>query len=631
MPAVSSASYSASAGLSAADRGVEQVRRFHWSLLPWLCLTIAILVAAGALGYQSLSKLVENGRRVAQTHEVLDALDSTFSALKDVEAAGRGFVITGREHYLAPYYTALPQIDGSLAAIQRLTANNLEQQQRIPVLKSAVAHKLAVSRRIVEARRDLGEADATRLVLSGEGKAHMDKVREAIGAMRELELQRLAARARELDAATSRSMLAIGAGLATSFAVLFLIFYLVLREGRRRAKAEAQLAASNHELERSVQAVQALHSEVSAVSALSDLLQSCYSMSEAREVVGRSMPKLFPTLSGSLSLVNSSGNLVETALSWGKAGGAQNVFAPDDCWALRRGRPHLVDDDARDVVCAHQARGGGAHLCCPIIAQGETAGVLCLHAASVAELTESAQRLAHSVAEQISLALANLRLQESLRVQSIRDPLTGLYNRRHMEPSLERELARARRQAEPVSILMCDLDHFKRFNDTYGHAAGDALLAEFGRLLKANCRAEDIPCRYGGEEFMLILPGTDAEVAQRRAEAICGAVRQLVVRHRDQALGPVSVSIGLAVYSQQGCTSADLQRQADAALYQAKQAGRDRVVLATSPLPSERTGWPVVPRPAEGGGVRATSTADPSRSGAGMAAARSAAGGRKAL
>jgi diguanylate cyclase (GGDEF)-like protein len=184
-----------------------------------------------------------------------------------------------------------------------------------------------------------------------------------------------------------------------------------------------------------------------------------------------------------------------------------------------------------------------------------------------------------TVAEHIALALANLKLQDTLRSQSIRDPLTGLFNRRYMEESLEREMRRAGRGRHPVGIIMLDLDHFKRFNDTFGHEAGDTLLREVGAVLQRSIRGEDIACRYGGEEFTLIMPEASLLDAAQRAEQLREAIRSMNIHHRRQQLGPVTISLGVAIYPDHGPTGDAVLRAADAALYQAKARGRDRVAI----------------------------------------------------
>ena len=176
--------------------------------------------------------------------------------------------------------------------------------------------------------------------------------------------------------------------------------------------------------------------------------------------------------------------------------------------------------------------------------------------------------------------MANLRLRESLRAQSIRDPLTGLFNRRYMEETLERELRRAARDRHPVGILMLDVDHFKRFNDHHGHDGGDAVLAGLGTLLAGNVRGGDVACRHGGEEFVLILPGASTIESRRRAAELLEVTRDFQIVHGGQLLGPVTCSVGVAAYPEHGTTREALLRAADTAVYRAKHEGRNQVVVA---------------------------------------------------
>ena len=178
------------------------------------------------------------------------------------------------------------------------------------------------------------------------------------------------------------------------------------------------------------------------------------------------------------------------------------------------------------------------------------------------------------------MALSNLKLHETLRSQSIRDPLTGLFNRRFMEESLELEIRRATRNQRPLGVIMIDLDHFKHFNDTFGHEAGDTLLRELGSFLQGNIRAEDIACRYGGEEFTLILPEGTAEVTQQRANFLREAVKRMDVTHRGRPLGRITISMGVSIFPEHGRTRDALLEAADEALYRSKDQGRDRVTIA---------------------------------------------------
>jgi diguanylate cyclase (GGDEF)-like protein len=267
------------------------------------------------------------------------------------------------------------------------------------------------------------------------------------------------------------------------------------------------------------------------------------------------------------------------------------MFGPVDCWALRRNRVHEAGLDPSSPRCGHLLGMQNMHtVCVPLTAQGESLGVLVLveplAAAERAERELDAdeqadrRRTLTATAEQIALALANLRLRDTLKSQSIRDPLTGLFNRRFLEESLERECRRSIRSSRPLSVMMLDIDHFKRFNDTFGHDAGDAVLREVGAVLRSFFRGEDVACRYGGEEFALVLTDTTSDGALARASQLREQVHQLSLSFRRQSLGPVTISVGIATLPLHATTAEALLRVADKALYRAKHEGRDRVILA---------------------------------------------------
>jgi diguanylate cyclase (GGDEF)-like protein len=228
------------------------------------------------------------------------------------------------------------------------------------------------------------------------------------------------------------------------------------------------------------------------------------------------------------------------------------------------------------------------------MAHGETLGILCLvtepngHMVAPASISEFNVQLAVSVAEQAALSFANLKLREKLRYQSIRDPLTGLFNRRYLDESLERELPNAIRKNRSLGVIMLDVDRFKKFNDMFGHDAGDTVLRELGDYLAKFIRRGDLACRYGGEEFTLIFPECSLEDTRRRAEELRTSFQQLSIKHRDIVLGKVTLSLGVAALPDHGTTAAELLGAADGALLRAKGEGRDRVLIAElSPNRSE--------------------------------------------
>jgi diguanylate cyclase (GGDEF)-like protein len=299
---------------------------------------------------------------------------------------------------------------------------------------------------------------------------------------------------------------------------------------------------------------------------MSELLQACVNAAEAYGVVADIGRLLFPDAVAALCSQNASRTLVETQVAWGSSEPGLPVFAPDDCWALRRGRAHVSPPSDQARRCQHllgHADPDRAHLCLPLSAQGEPLGLLHLSQVAPGDFKEATRRLAQTAGDNIALALANLRLRETLRSQSIRDALTGLYNRRYLEETLERELSRAGRAGRTLGVIMLDIDHFKRFNDTFGHAAGDVVLRELGAHLQRHVRGGDIACRLGGEEFVLIMPEAQLSVVRDRANAIQDDMRHLNLDHGGQPLGAISVSAGIAVFPEHGQNAAALMEAAE--------------------------------------------------------------------
>jgi len=352
---------------------------------------------------------------------------------------------------------------------------------------------------------------------------------------------------------------------------------------RDRQRAQNALQQANEMLTEWVRELEVRNKENLLLTEMGDRLQSCLTTEEACGVITKSALSLFPNDSGALFVTNPSRNLVESMAVWGGYAAQEPVFPPENCWALRSGRIHRVDDPAKSEICGHVRPGmRNGYLCVPMVAQGEAVGILHLEMGPPAGdgrpvMTDAKSRLALSVADHLGLALASLRLRETLHIQSIRDPLTGLYNRRYMEESLERELRRADRKQRPLAALMLDLDHFKRYNDTLGHAAGDAMLRAIGNFLQSRMRKDDIVCRYGGEEFTIIMPESSLDIATQRAERLREDLKRLEISLNGQFLGSVTFSVGIACFPEHGTTSEQILHCADLALYRAKAAGRDCV------------------------------------------------------
>jgi len=354
-----------------------------------------------------------------------------------------------------------------------------------------------------------------------------------------------------------------------------------------------ELEKSNSKLTTTVKELEWRTNEILLLNKLGDLLHACDSEEETYQIVINICRQLFPQDSGYLCIFDDTQKVLRIVSSWGESEPEELEFEHNQCWAIRRGKEHFVQNPDVDPICPHlHIYPKGGCLCAPMSAQGEVLGMihLCLGISENSERSEDEQKhiieskliLLKSMVERYAPSLINLRLRQTLKIQSIRDPLTGLYNRRHMQESLEREARRVERRGSSLGIIMIDVDHFKAFNDTYGHEAGDIVLKELGAFLKQRSRGEDIACRYGGEEFMLILTDATPENTSIKAEEIRKEVKErLKIKHQGQTLN-ITISLGVAIYPKHGLTTEETLKSADMALYKAKASGRNCVAYATS-------------------------------------------------
>jgi diguanylate cyclase (GGDEF)-like protein len=372
-------------------------------------------------------------------------------------------------------------------------------------------------------------------------------------------------------------LISISVVLITYLAWLFSKFTSAQRDH------EKQLANSRAEIEKLSLEREVMARELTQLGRYGNLLHGCTDLAEILQVSQQLLAQLLPGSAGTIYPLIDGEGLAEATHLWGIHVGNTKMQAHHrDCWALQRKRVHLSHSDAPGSACAHIELPEGLDVlssaCIPLTAQGESLGWLYLSTSGHGSFPKLSVAIA--AAEQLALALANLKLRQHLRDLSVRDPLTGLFNRRYLTESLGRELARCKRRKLPLSVMLLDLDHFKIFNDTLGHQAGDSLLIAFSRMLQSSVRNEDIACRLGGEEFILIMPEMGQEIAIRRATELLEATRKLEVMHEGQILPQITTSIGIAVYPDHSSVADQLIGSSDSALYQAKRSGRDRYAIA---------------------------------------------------
>jgi diguanylate cyclase (GGDEF)-like protein/PAS domain S-box-containing protein len=355
-----------------------------------------------------------------------------------------------------------------------------------------------------------------------------------------------------------------------------------IRDITERKRAETRVQMANDELLALVDELQWRDREMQFLNHMHDLLQSCMTQAEAYRVISLTAGDLFPGHSGCLSILPARDQPLEVAARWGAEVSMEATFSLEDCWALRRGQVHQVVDLRAGLLCRHFLHPPQAgYLCLPLTVQGETLGVLSLleNPSRKGRYPIGLQQLVMTVGETIKLSLSNLKLRDELRQQAIHDPLTGLFNRRYLDETLPRELHMAQRRNAPLSVVMLDLDDFKQFNDSFGHGPGDSLLREFGRVLREHLRKSDISCRFGGDEFVLVLPDSPIADTQERLEQIRIFLKGLPIHYGEQVFGMITLSAGIAQTPEHGTTASELLRAADEAMYAAKQAGRDRTTI----------------------------------------------------
>jgi diguanylate cyclase (GGDEF)-like protein/PAS domain S-box-containing protein len=360
------------------------------------------------------------------------------------------------------------------------------------------------------------------------------------------------------------------------------------REISARRKSDLAIRRNNRALLATVQQLESFHRDGELLARMAELLQSCAQRAEAYEIVRETGLQLFPQSSGALFVYRESRDVLEHVASWGEGPTPDKTLAPEECWALRLGNAHYAHANGF-IRCRHAHESHQGYACVPFHGQGQVLGLFHIsvevNPGTRRPTRETEQRL-QAMTDRVGAALSNLRLRDAMREMALRDGLTGLYNRRYLEDALNREVHRAERGGKPLAVIMIDIDNFKQFNDRHGHDAGDFVLSALARAISRHIRPSDLACRYGGEEFAVVLPEASLDLACQRAEEMRLAIRSTNLTHLGQTLAAPSASFGVAVYPGHGASAPDLLKAADRALYRAKREGRDCVSGEERP-PSE--------------------------------------------
>jgi diguanylate cyclase (GGDEF)-like protein len=578
--------------------------------------TVALTLAAGATMLLASNAQEQERSAVAQRYE-LDQLTSQVGEQEQLLSGhARQYVITGSPADLAGYERELARLVSAEERLRRMRDRGAGLDE-LAALKDGIAVVDALmdeQQAAVEARRDGNVRTAMQLVFSPQYETELNQAASLFERFRYRLDQRAAVEIANATR-TARTWKTVSEGVLAVTALLFLfVLYFVFRKRVLQpvvtlSDVVTRLAAQDFdavppkldqvdEIGDMAQAIrifrenglerQRLERERDADRALRDLmgrmtqrLQACDTIDDLVEVVARFAPRIAPDYAGRLYLLDTSRQVLVEACAWLDPAFSAPEFVPTQCWALRRGLPHHASGEQVDVPCPHAMTDKAPEadtLCLPLIAQRETFGLLYLERRR-APFGSASEIYLTLLAENVGLAIANLRLRDALRSLAMVDPLTGLSNRRELDRILALERSRSGRDPRSLSAIMIDVDHFKRFNDEFGHDAGDAVLRAVGDELIRTVRDGAHAFRMGGEEFLVLLPDVGLGEAQARAEAIRTRLKTLRVDHSGKALGAITVSLGVAS-APEVCGPQVLAETADAALLRAKSGGRDQVVVA---------------------------------------------------
>lgn len=528
---------------------------------------ILFTIAAGFVLYSNTQTLTGAAELVQHTQEVLSSLQRASILAERVEYRSRLYALDNDEDDLNRARSAANALVTSASHIRSLVSDNPNQREGIDSL-SACADRLSTL---------LAGFTQHSPILT----LQVQECQKAIGLMSDQEQLLLTQRTthsrnRFLTAISTEFFL-----IPISVLCLLVLFGLILKDAITRQRHAVAAQRTNDDLARSILSLEENARESELLTAARNELQLCVEVQQVYDTAAISFSRLLRGTSGCLYIINNSRNHVEVVSSWGEAS-RDDFSQPESCCALRSGQPRWRRPEVSEIHCAHFTSDPPAQYHCrPIVAYGNTIGLLYVQCPTeeIVHEVEGRMDAVRQLIQITALAIANLNLRTKLENQSVRDSLTGLFNRHFMQISLEREMARARRRKQIMAVLMLDADHFKRFNDTHGHAAGDAVLKAFAEIFQSNIRGEDIACRYGGEEFTIIMPDATVKGACDRADSILSAIANLKISVGHQTFDGHSISIGVAFFPGDGDTADQLLQNADAALYEAKHNGRNQVAL----------------------------------------------------
>ncbi len=540
--------------------------------------------------YLQIRHLLEVNEWVLHTQQVIYSISNLWNKILEMQTYLREYVVTQNAIQAEKYSEANQLVFEQINQLMSLTKSNRYQFNHLKTLHALLKQQVTFFDEIITVRKNHGEEPARDVLASEKALYYTNEIHELVTALHDHELLLLDVRNKTYYDNSGKMLYYLALANIMALLLILLFFFLFNWQYTQTLRMEKSLQLANDKLMGKMTESKNHSQAISLLNLLSSTLQSCLTIHETFVPIATYSPRILPRTAGMLYLANPSRNYLDFAVLWGQPGIEEKIIASDQCWALRRGQIHRFYDSKTSIACNHSTgpKPLPASLCIPLQAQNDNVGLLYLQflntdrtEADFNQIANQQKSLIITFAEALASAIANIRLRETLRVRSIRDPLTGLYNRSYLEESFEREVQRANRSNSSLAVVMLDLDHFKRVNDAHGHEAGDLILAEVAKILLREIRKTDIACRYGGEEILLLMVDIRSqEEIYHRIEALRQLISNLTLIYHGKTLANISASFGVALMPEHGDTQSQLIEAADRALYFSKKNGRNQVTVA---------------------------------------------------
>lgn len=536
-----------------------------------LLLALIVVISLVLVSFIATSEFIESRIWVKHTNTVIAKINELEVNIQQADKSHLLAILTNNEEYFVQYIVISNTFIQQAIALDQLVSDNPIQKKRASALLAASDKLAAIKyRSLPNQKKQLANRAGS-----------LDPIFAISHQMLDILTQMLAEEQKLLNIRYDNSnhlleqLKLTFIILVVAFSILAAMGYVLYRNANLKQIDFQKSLMSSQSL------AQANLQNISIMSEMSNLLLACRDTTESFGVIAHFAKKIIQSDAGAMYLYWESRNQLERKAEWGEKLESQLVFEPSTCWALRRGQMHVYDHALDTIPCNHITEHAQVStICIPISAQGIVQGAIYFQRSHLSSFIESEQQLLSNFSSQIALALANMRLKETLKDQTVRDTLTGLFNRRFMEENLQQIISNAERKNTQFGIVMLDIDHFKQFNDRHGHDAGDAILREIGQLLKNTMRGSDTACRYGGEEFVLIFPESTLAFVEKRCAELLKKIEALNIQYLGNPLGILTASIGIVIYPTHGTNVEVLIRAADTALYEAKASGRNQLKIA---------------------------------------------------